>query len=145
MTNEAVDIEELFFEGSDLHGEGRHAEAMERKVLVVTPSTLLALLRTVALHWSNARMAENAAKIAEEAKEFLKRVHTFAEHFATVGKRLEGATAAYNQAVGSFGTRLLPSVNKVADMTAGEPVEAIGSVDSIPRALALPAPGPGSD
>jgi len=122
-----------------------HADAMDRKVLVVTPSTLLALLRTVALHWSNASLAQNAQRIAEEAKEFLRRVHTFADHFANVGKRLQAATASYNQAVGSFGARLLPSVNKVADMTAGTPLEALEGVDAIPRALGLPAPRAGDE
>ncbi len=115
-----------------------HADAMKRKVIVATPSTLLALLRTVALHWSNAKLAENAAHIGDEAKELVKRIGVFVKHLNTVGERLGGATESYNSALSSFERRLLPSANRVAALAAAEEVELNGAIEEVPRRLALP-------
>ena len=115
-----------------------HADAMDQYVLVVTPSTLLALLRTVAMHWSNVALAANAAKIGEEAKELVNRLHTFAEHLAKVGAQLASATTAYNKAVGSFESRLLPGANRVADMTASDALTPPEQVTALPRQLEAP-------
>jgi DNA recombination protein RmuC len=115
-----------------------HADAMDQYVLVVTPSTLLALLRTVAMHWSNVALAANAAKIGEEAKELVNRLHTFAEHLAKVGAQLASATTAYNKAVGSFESRLLPGANRVADMTASDALTSPEQVTALPRQLESP-------
>jgi DNA recombination protein RmuC len=115
-----------------------HADAMDQYVLVVTPSTLLALLRTVAMHWSNVALAANAAKIGEEAKELVNRLHTFAEHLAKVGAQLASATTAYHKAVGSFESRLLPGANRVADMTASDALASPEQVTALPRQLELP-------
>ena len=115
-----------------------HANAMDQYVLVVTPSTLLALLRTVAMHWSNVALAENAARIGEHAKDLVNRLRTFAEHLAKVGTQLSSATNAYNKAVGSFESRLLPGANRVAEMTAADAVEAPEQISALPRQLELP-------
>jgi DNA recombination protein RmuC len=115
-----------------------HADAMDQYVLVVTPSTLLALLRTVAMHWSNVALAENAARIGEHAKDLVTRLRTFAEHLAKVGTQLSSATNAYNKAVGSFESRLLPGANRVAEMTASDAVEAPEQISALPRQLELP-------
>lgn len=120
-----------------------HANAMDQYVLVVTPSTLLALLRTVAMHWSNVALAENAARIGEHAKDLVNRLRTFAEHLAKVGTQLSSATNAYNKAVGSFESRLLPGANRVAEMTAADAVEAPEQISALPRQLELPE-GPSS-
>ncbi len=115
-----------------------HADAMDQYVLVVTPSTLLALLRTVAMHWSNVALTANAARIGEHAKELVNRLHKFAELLSDVGTRLNSATTAYNKAVGSFEVRLLPGANKVAEMTASDEVVAPDQISSMPRQLNLP-------
>ena len=115
-----------------------HEEAMRKKVLVVTPSTLLALLRTVAMHWSNARLAENAAKIGDEAKELVKRIGIFVKHLNGVGEKLGAANEAYNSALSSFERRLIPSVNRVAQLSAVEDVELGDAIDETPRRLMLP-------
>lgn len=115
-----------------------HEEALRRKVIVVTPSTLLALLRTVALHWSNASLAENAEKIGEEAKELVKRIGTFIKHLNLVGDKLGAATTSYNDALSSFERRLIPSVNRVANLAASEEIELREALDENPKRLALP-------
>ncbi len=115
-----------------------HGEALDVKVLIVTPSTLLALLRTVALHWRSAKSAENAAKICAEATELVKRVEVFVDHFGGVGEKLKQATGAYNKAVSSFESRFLPSVNRVADLLGRDGVAVPVKLDDAVSPLALP-------
>ncbi|MBM4110818.1 MAG: DNA recombination protein RmuC, partial [Phycisphaerae bacterium] len=76
--------------------------------------------------------------IGEHAKDLVKRFRTFAELLAKVGTQLGSATNAYNKAVGSFESRLLPGTNRVAEMTAMESVEAPEQVSALPRQLELP-------
>ena len=94
-----------------------YAEALDLGVVITTPSTLLALLRTCALQWQQAALAENAQRIGERATELLERIVKFAEHLQGVGKGLETAVKGYNQAVGSFNTRLLPGARATAELT----------------------------
>ncbi len=115
-----------------------HSDAMKRKVIVTTPSTLLALLRTVAMHWSNAKLAENAAQIGDEAKELVKRVGIFVKHLNGVGEKLGAANTAYNAALSSFEKRLIQQVNKVAELTSVEDVQLGEAIVEMPRRLALP-------
>jgi DNA recombination protein RmuC len=122
-----------------------HSEAMKRKVIVATPSTLLALLRTVAMHWSNAKLAENAAQIGDEAKELVKRVGIFVKHLNSVGDKLGAASTAYNAALSSFEKRLIQQVNKVAELTTVDEVELGEAIVEMPRRLALPESAESSD
>jgi DNA recombination protein RmuC len=86
-------------------------------VVIATPGTLLVLLRTFAMHWQQAALAENARLIGERASELLERIAKFAEHLQGVGKGLETAVKSYNQSVGSFNTRLLPGAKATAELT----------------------------
>jgi DNA recombination protein RmuC len=97
-------------------------DALEKKVIVATPSTLLALLRTVALHWKSARLAENAEKIGREATEFLSRLGVFLNHFSSVGEKLDASVKAYNKALASAESRLQPSVTRIAGLL-GQPAQ----------------------
>ena len=94
-------------------------DALNAKVVITTPSTLLALLRTCALQWAQARLNDNARKIGDLARQLLERVGTFAEHLQKVGKGLESASKGYNEAIASFNTRLLPAVRSTAEASAG--------------------------
>ena len=96
-----------------------YQEALDKRVIICTSSTLLALLRTCAIQWQQAKLNENARKIGENAKELLARIQTFAEHLEKVGKGLESATKGYNSAVASFNSRLLPGARDTAEL-AGE-------------------------
>ena len=103
-----------------LEEDGRiYVEALDARVIICTSSTLLALLRTCAIQWQQAKLNENARKIGENAKELLDRIGKFAEHLEKVGSGLSSAAKSYNAAVGSFNTRLLPSARDTAEL-AGE-------------------------
>ena len=94
-------------------------DALNAKVIITTPSTLLALLRTCALQWAQARINDNARKIGDLAKQLLERIGVFAEHLQKVGKGLDSASKGYNEAIASFNTRLLPAVRSTAEASAG--------------------------
>jgi len=93
-----------------------YREALDSGVVITTPSTLLALLRTCALQWQQAALAENAQRIGESATELLVRIEKFSDHLQGVGKGLETAVKGFNQAVASFNTRLLPGARNTAEL-----------------------------
>jgi DNA recombination protein RmuC len=90
--------------------------AFERHVVVATPSTLLALLRTVAYAWKQDALATNAQNVLSLGKELHGRLSTMGGHLTRLGRALEGAASAYNQAVGSLETRVLVSARRFADL-----------------------------
>lgn len=94
-------------------------EALDSRVIITTPSTLLALLRTCALQWQQAKLNENALKIGAHAKELLVRIQNVADDLHKVGKGLRSATDAFNEAVGSYNRRLVPKARATAEL-AGE-------------------------
>lgn len=96
------------------------AEALRNRILIATPSTLVALLRTVAIYWQQRAMAENADRIAETARTLYERATVFAEHLEQMGKGLRGSVDAYNKAVASFERRLLPMARQLDDMKVTE-------------------------
>ena len=90
-----------------------HSDAMNRGVIITSPASLIALLRTAALYWQQVRFAEEAKEVVDVAQLFYKRMATWSEHFAEVGKRLGKATEFYNKAVGSWETNVLPQGRKL--------------------------------
>ncbi len=96
-----------------------YREALDKRIIITTASTLLCLLRTCAMQWQQSKLNENARKIGENAKELLERIQTFAEHLESVGAGINAASKGYNKAVGSFNSRLLPSARSTAEL-AGE-------------------------
>ena len=92
-------------------------EAIAKKILIATPVTLIALLRTVAVYWRQEKLAKNAQMIGAEASELHDRLVTFATHLGKVGKNLNTAMGSYNKAVNSFQGRLIPKARKVESLT----------------------------
>ena len=92
-------------------------EAMKNKILIATPVTLIALLKTVALYWQQEQLAENAHKIWEESSQLHDRLKTFTEHLGKVGTNLNKALNAYNSAVGSYQGRVLPKARSIESLT----------------------------
>jgi DNA recombination protein RmuC len=115
-------------------------DGMARRVVVATPTTLIALLRAIAYGWRQERLAANAEQISELGRELYKRLATLAGHFEDVGGSLARAIAAYNKAVGSMETRVLPAARRFRDLGAatGEEIAALGMVDQLPRPLTAP-------
>ena len=110
--------------------------AMQQRVLPTTPVTLLALLKTVAYGWQQHNVAENAREIADQGRELHDRLAKFVEHFQRAGNGLEGAVKAYNDAVGSLESRLLPAARRFKDLGAAS--TEIPLPASIDRSLRTP-------
>ncbi len=97
--------------------------AMSKAVLVTTPVTMLGLLRTVALYWQQHALAEGAREIYDVSREFYKRVTTMVEHFSKVGGPLEKATAAYNDTLRSYRSRVLPQGRRLDDLKVSDTLQ----------------------
>ncbi len=99
--------------------------ALEQKILIATPTTLVGLLRTVELGWRQERIAAEAQQIATAANELYGRVGTFLGHLSKAGRQLNSAVGAYNDAIGSAETRVLPQLRRIQELgaTRGEDVE----------------------
>jgi DNA recombination protein RmuC len=101
-------------------------DALSDKVILATPTSLVALLRAVAYGWRQKSLAENAENIQQIGEEFYSRLANFTELFGKLGRSLESSVSNFNKAVGSFDTRLLPSARKFAELgikTKKEPTE----------------------
>ena len=95
-------------------------DALRAKVLIATPTTLVALLRTVAIYWQQRSLAENAEEIARVASELYQRAAKFSEDLEKLGKGLNTALSAYNNAVGSFDRRLIPMARRLEELKVSE-------------------------
>jgi DNA recombination protein RmuC len=113
-------------------------EALAQKVMLATPTNLVALLRAVAYGWRQEALAENTAHIHELGTELYNRLSTFSEHLAKLGRSLEGAVGDYNRAVGSFETKLLPGARKFPEMgvTGSKSLEEPEPIEKAPRPIA---------
>ena len=116
--------------------------ALKQNVIIATPSTLIALLKTVAYGWRQSAVAQNAAVIREIGQELYRRLGTFTGHLGRAGSRLGAAVEAYNAAVGSLERQVLPQARRFTDLgvTADAPLPTLESVDSLARVPAGAAP-----
>jgi DNA recombination protein RmuC len=112
--------------------------AIDKKVLISSPVTLLALLRAVAYGWQQHQITENALKIAEEGRDLHGRLASFVNHFTELGDSVEKVVRKYNAAVGSFDRRLMPAARRFQELglSEKEELEAPREVDLVPS---LPA------
>lgn len=115
-------------------------DAIRQGVFIATPTTLVALLRAVHHGWQQRQAAENAKRIVDLGCELHERMAKLAEHFSAVGGALEAGVKAYNGAVGTLETRVLPSARRFKDLGAdsGKEVQKPASVDERPRPLTAP-------
>jgi len=109
--------------------------AIRGRVLLATPSTLIALLKASAYGWRQESVSKNAEEISNLGRELYDRIATYLEHFEKVGHGLETATKSYNAAVGSLEGALIPGARKFAELGAkgSKDLPEIGPVETTPR------------
>ena len=114
----------MFLPGENVYSAALEADpalmeyAMRRRVLIATPTTLLALLHSAAYGWQQQRVSESARAIAVLGRELHSRLGTFAGKLAKVGRGLGSAINAYNDAVGSYESRLLVTARRFGEFGA---------------------------
>ena len=124
---------------------------VQQQVLLATPTTLIGLLWAAHHGWREERIAESARDIAESARELHRRLGRFVEPLAKVGRQLDSATAAYNEAVGSFDARVVPQVRKIeqagaaSDRAVQTPAAVETTARSVTAQLASAEPGSAPD
>ena len=113
--------------------------AAGRRVILATPTTLIALLRTVAHGWSHETLASRAAEVQRLGRELHERLATMGGHLDRVGRSLGAAVTSYNQAVGSLEGRVLVSARRFGELgVTDDGLESPRQVEATPRALAAP-------
>ncbi len=110
---------------------------VQQQVLMATPTTLIGLLWAVHYGWRQELIAESAREIADSARELHRRLGRFVEPLAKVGRQLDSAVSAYNEAVGSFDHRVVPQVRRIeqAGASSEREVEPPRALDTVARAL----------
>ncbi|QCB56402.1 DNA recombination protein RmuC [Sphingopyxis sp. PAMC25046] len=119
--------------------------AFERKVLLATPTNLIAIARTVAAVWRQEKLAGQAREIAALGKELYARMSVMGSHIARVGKNLDQATGAYNAFVGSFESQVLTQAKRFEALdveTGGREIPTLPVAEQAARPLAKLAPAP---
>ena len=91
-------------------------DALKNKVILATPTSIIALLRAVAFGWRQLSVAENAEKIRELGEDLYHRLATFAEHLQKLGKHLDASVEQFNKATGSLDRQVLSGARKFKEL-----------------------------
>ena len=108
---------------------------VEQKVILATPTTLIALLRAVAYGWQQDSLSKNTEQISVLGKELYKRIADMTEHWEKVGKGLSNAVLAYNRGIGSLESRVLVSARRFMELGGEKEIEVLEPVDQVPRLI----------
>jgi DNA recombination protein RmuC len=115
-------------------------DGMKKRVVLATPTTLIALLHAVAYGWKQERLAENAQAVSDLGKQLYERMRTLAGYITDIGNGLDKATHAYNSAVGSLESRILPAARRFRELGAasGDEIPTMNPLDTHARHVTAP-------
>lgn len=112
-------------------------DGIQKKVIIATPITFIALLRAIAYGWRQEQVAKNAQMISELGKQVYERMNILVQHLSGIGISLEKAVDSYNKAVGSVESRVMPSVRRFKELGAagGDEIPPLEQIDHAPKNL----------
>lgn len=119
-----VDYTVMFLPGEPIlaaafeHDPDLQAYAMGKRILITTPVTLVALLRTVGIYWDQEKVQKNTQAVWDCARDLFERVTRYQEYVEGVGKQLQKTLDVYNKAMGSYSARVLPTARKMGELGA---------------------------
>lgn len=109
--------------------------ALQKRVIIATPATLIALLQTVAYGWRQEHLAENAQVISDLGKQLYDRMSNLAEHVVDIGEGLRKSMEAYNRSVSSLESRVMPAARRFKELgiVSNKDIPVIDTVQVVPR------------
>jgi DNA recombination protein RmuC len=119
-------------------------DAMQKRVVIATPTTLIALLRSVAHGWRQEQVEKSAQQVGDLGRQLYDRLRVFVGHFADAGAALRRAVDGYNRAAGSFESRVLTAARKFKELGAApsDDIMELPLLDEVPRAVRSTEPPP---
>ena len=122
-------------------------DALSQNVILATPTSFVALLRAVAYGWRQEVLAENAEVIREVGQDLYGRLATFAEHLSKLGRSLDNSVNAYNKAISSYDSRILPGAKKFTELgvTARKDPPGLEPIERSARLVEVPVDTPGNN